>query len=315
VTAPSAPSSVSVCEAWARDGIQGWPETLTTGDKLRVITAAAASGVGEIDAVSFVPASVVPQFADAEQVLAGIDESVRIRVLTVNVRGAVRVVEAHRSVRRIDRCGIPFSASEPHNLANLRRAHAAHKEQVAAMVDTLGEADIDPLIGVATAWGCPIQGRVEPDTVFGLVDWAYGRGVRSIMFGDTTGMADPRGVTQLFTAAVAQWPDVDFIAHFHDNRGVGIANTLAAIGAGVRIVDASLGGVGGEPSAVDQGDVGESGNVVTEDLVAALQQMDVATGIDLAALLHAGRLAEHVLGRPLHSRIQRSGPVRRTEIH
>ena len=102
MTAPSAPSSVSVCEAWARDGIQGWPETLTTGDKLRVITAAAASGVGEIDAASFVPASVVPQFADAEQVLAGIDESVRIRVLTVNVRGAVRVVEAHRSVRRIE---------------------------------------------------------------------------------------------------------------------------------------------------------------------------------------------------------------------
>jgi hydroxymethylglutaryl-CoA lyase len=315
VTAPSALDSVSVCEAWARDGIQGWPETLTTADKLRVITAAAASGVGEIDAASFVPASVVPQFADAEQVLGGIDESVRIRVLTVNVRGVTRVVEAHRGVRRIDRCGIPFSASEPHNLANLRRDHAAHKEQVAAMVDRLGAAGIDPLIGVATAWGCPIRGRVEPDIVFGLVDWAYGLGVRSIMFGDTTGMAHPRGVTQLFAAAVTQWPEVDFVAHFHDNRGVGIANTLAAIEAGVRTVDASLGGVGGEPSAVDQGDVGDSGNVVTEDLVAALQQMDVPTGIDLAALLRAGRLAEDVLGRPLHSRIQRSEPVHRTEVH
>jgi hydroxymethylglutaryl-CoA lyase len=315
VTAPSALDSVSVCEAWARDGIQGWPETLTTADKLRVITAAAASGVGEIDAASFVPASVVPQFADAEHVLAGIDESVRIRVLTVNVRGVTRVVEAHRGVRRIDRCGIPFSASEPHNLANLRRDHAAHKEQVAAMVDTLGAAGIDPLIGVATAWGCPIRGRVEPDTVFGLVDWAYGLGVRSIMFGDTTGMAHPCGVTQLFTTAVTRWPEVDFVAHFHDNRGVGIANALAAIGAGVRTVDASLGGVGGEPSAVGQGDVGESGNVVTEDLVAALQQMDVPTGIDLAALLRAGRLAKDVLGRPLHSRIQRSGPVHWAEAH
>jgi hydroxymethylglutaryl-CoA lyase len=315
VTAPSVLDSVSICEAWARDGIQGWPEALTTADKLRVITAAAASGVGEIDAASFVPASVVPQFADAEQVLAGIDESVRIRVLTVNVRGVTRVVEAHRGVRRIDRCGIPFSASEPHNLANLRRDHAAHKEQVAAMVDTLGAAGIDPLIGVATAWGCPIGGRVEPDTVFGLVDWAYGLGVRSIMFGDTTGMAHPCGVTQLFTTAVTRWPEVDFVAHFHDNRGVGIANALAAIGAGVRTVDASLGGVGGEPSAVGQGDVGESGNVVTEDLVAALQQMDVPTGIDLAALLRAGRLAEDVLGRPLHSRIQRSGPVHWAEAH
>ena len=315
MSASSRPDAVSVCEAWARDGIQGWPQTLTTGDKLRVISAAAASGVGEIDAASFVPASVVPQFADAEQVLAGIDESVRIRVLTVNVRGAARVVDAHRGVRRIDRCGIPFSASEPHNLANLRRDHAAHKEQVAAMVDTLGAAGIEPLIGVATAWGCPIQGRVEPEAVFGLVDWAHGRGVRSIMFGDTTGMADPSGVTGLFSTAVTQWPDVDFIAHFHDNRGVGIANTLAAIDAGVRAVDASLGGVGGEPSAVDQGDVGESGNVVTEDLIAVLQQMAVPTGIDLGVLLHAGRLAEDVLGRHLHSRIQRSGPVPRTEPH
>jgi hydroxymethylglutaryl-CoA lyase len=314
VTALDVNDSVSVCEAWARDGIQGWPETLSTADKLSVVTAAAASGVGEIDAASFVPASIVPQFADAEQVLAGIDESVRIRVLTVNVRGATRVVEAHRAIRRIDRCGIPFSASEPHNLANLRRDHAAHKEQVAAMVDTLGAAGIDPLIGVATAWGCPIQGRVEPDTVFGLVDWAYGLGIRSIMFGDTTGMADPRGVRRLFTYAVTRWPDVDFVAHFHDNRGVGIANTLAAIEAGVRTVDASLGGVGGEPSAVDQGEVGESGNVVTEDLVAALHQMEIPTGIDLPALLRAGRLAEAVLGRPLHSRIQRSGPVHRTEV-
>jgi hydroxymethylglutaryl-CoA lyase len=318
VTAPTAAEvtdRVSVCEAWARDGIQGWPTTLETADKLRVVTAAAASGVGEIDAASFVPASVVPQFADAADVLAGIDESVRIRVLTVNVRGAARVVDAHTGIRRIDRCGIPFSASEPHNLANLRRDHAAHKEQVAAMVDTLGAAGIDPLIGIATAWGCPIQGRVEPDAVFGLVDWAHGLGVRSIMFGDTTGMADPRGVTRLFRAALDQWPDVDFVAHFHDNRGVGIANTLAAIAAGVRTVDASLGGVGGEPSAVDQGDVGESGNVVSEDLVAALRQMDVPTGIDLDALLRAGRLAEDVLGRPLHSRVQRSGPVDRTEFH
>ena len=302
-------NAVSVCEAWARDGIQGWPETLSTADKLSVVTAAAASGVGEIDAASFVPASIVPQFADAEQVLAGIDESVRIRVLTVNVRGATRVVEAHRAIRRIDRCGIPFSASEPHNLANLRRDHAAHKEQVAAMVDTLGAAGIDPLIGVATAWGCPIQGRVEPDTVFGLVDWAYGLGIRSIMFGDTTGMADPRGVRRLFTDAVTRWPDVDFVAHFHDNRGVGIANTLAAIEAGVRTVDASLGGVGGEPSAVDQGEVGESGNVVTEDLAWMLEAMGLDTGIDLERLVDCAGEAQRVLGRPLGSHVLTAGPV------
>ena len=156
--------------------------------------------------------------------------------------------------------------------------------------------------------GLSDPGGVEPDTVFALVDWAHGLGVRSIMFGDTTGMADPRGVTQLFTAAVASGPTSTSRRPLL-NRGVG-SNTLAAIEAGVRTVDASL-GVGGEPSAVDQGDVGESGNVVTEDLVAALQQMDVPTGIDLEALLRAGRLAEDVLGRP--STAGSSDPGRATD--
>jgi hydroxymethylglutaryl-CoA lyase len=300
---------VAVCEAWPRDGIQGWPAVLPTADKVRLVEAVAAAGVPEIDVTSFVPAHVVPQFSDADEVLAAVPSQVTVRVLTVNVRGAQRVVAAHRLGRSINRCGVPISASEAHNLANLRRDHATHKQAIAEMVDVLGEAGVAPLLGIATAYGCPIRGRVERDEVLSLVGWGASLGIRSIMFGDTTGMADPRTVHELFTEAVRAFPDVEFVAHFHDNRGCGIANTLAAIDAGAATVDASLGGVGGEPAAVEQGFVGESGNVSTEDLVAVLAQMSVRTGIDLDALLHAGSLAEEILGRPLHSRVQRAGTV------
>jgi hydroxymethylglutaryl-CoA lyase len=300
---------VTVCEAWLRDGIQGWPRVLPAADKIRMIRAVAAAWVPEIDVTSFVPAHVVPQFPDAEEVLAAVPEDVTVRVLTVNVRGARRAAEARARGTRIDRCGFPISASEPHNLANLRRDHATHKAAVAEMVNVLGDAGITPLLGVATAYGCPIRGHVGQDEVLALVEWGHSLGIRAIMFGDTTGMADPRGVHELFTAAVTAYPDVEFIAHFHDNRGCGIANVLAAIDAGAATVDASLGGVGGEPAAVRQGFVGESGNVSTEDLVAVLDRMAIRTGIDLSALLQAGALAEELLGTPLFSRVQRAGPV------
>jgi hydroxymethylglutaryl-CoA lyase len=299
--------SVVVCEAVLRDGLQGWPDYVPAEDKIAVMTAVTASGVCEVDVTSFVPAGAVPQFVDALDVLAAVPDGTRTRVLTVNAKGAQRVIAAHRDVHAVNRCGIPFSVSEPHNLANLRRTHREHKVAVAGMVEELAAAGIETLLGVATAYGCPIQGDVPREDVLSVVDWAYGLGIRSIMFGDTTGLADPRSVRELFALATERWPDVDFVAHFHDNRGRGIANAIAAIEAGARTVDASLGGIGGEPSSVDQGFVGESGNVTTEDLVDALEQMGIGTGIDRVALLAAGALAERVLGRPLHSRVQRAG--------
>lgn len=298
-----------VCEAVLRDGIQGWPTFISTASKVKILDAVAAAGVREIDVTSFVPARVVPQFADALDVLAAVPASVATRVLTVNVKGARRVIEAGSAVRTVDRCGIPYSVSEPHNLANLRRTHTEHREVVAEMVDLLGSAGIDPLLGVATAYGCPVQGRVPLDDVLAVVDWAHGIGVRTLMFGDTTGTADPRTVRELFTLTLSTWPDLHLVAHFHDNRGLGVANALTAIECGAGTVDSSLGGLGGEPASVDQGDVGESGNVATEDLVAGLGRMGRRTGIDPAAVLSAGALVEQLLGRPLHSRVQRAGLV------
>jgi len=300
---------VAVCEVVLRDGLQGWPEVIPAARKIELIRRIHAAGFRELDVTSFVPPSVVPQFGDAEEVLAAVPVDVATRVLAPNLKGVERVLSAHRRIRAIDSCGIPFSASEPHNLANLRRPHAEHREQLKPMLEQLLDAGIQPLVAVATAYGCPIAGRISPDQVLEIAGWLYEHGVRRLMFGDTTGMADPGRAYDLFTRASKQWPDVQYVAHFHDNRGAGIANTLAAIEAGAQTVDASLGGLGGEPSSVDQGEVGESGNVSTEDLVALLTRMGVRTGLDAGKVLEAGTALETIVGRRLHSRVLRAGLI------
>lgn len=297
---------LNFCELFLRDGIQGWPKVLTTAEKLNLLKLIDAAGVSEIDVTSFVPAHVVPQFSDAEDLLEEYDGKAAVRVLTVNEKGAQRVVDVFRHVGKITSCGMPFSASEQHNLANLRCDHATHKKRIEAMVDLLASGGVKPMVCVATAWGCPIAGDILPDEVMAHVDWLYGVGVRNIMLGDTTGMADPARVKGLYEPLVQQYPGVDFIAHFHDNRGAGIANVIAAIESGVTIVDGCLGGIGGEPAAVEQGHVGDSGNVVSEDIVALLNRMGFQTGVSLEKLIEAGRVAEGVLGYPLFSKIQRS---------
>jgi hydroxymethylglutaryl-CoA lyase len=309
VSSGVAARSVTVCESVLRDGLQGWPAIVATDAKVALVHAIAAAGFAELDVTSFVPASVVPQFGDALEVLAAVPDRLRTRVLTVNVKGVQRVVQAHQQVRRIDACGIPFSASEAHNIANLRRDHAAHRVAVGQMVEDLLTAGIQPLVGIATAFGCPITGRIDPDTVFDIASWLHSLGVRKIMLGDTTGMADPGRAECYLRFATQEWPDTDFVAHFHDNRGCGVANALAALRGGATTVDSSLGGLGGEPSSVDQGDVGESGNVATEDLAAVLDRLGYVTGLDIGRVLSVGALLEERLGRRLHSRVMRAGPV------
>lgn len=299
-----------MCEAWLRDGLQGWPDPIPTEGKLRVLELVVRSGVREVDVTSFVPPSTSPQFTDAPTMLAAFaaHPEVRTRVLAVNLRSVQTAVELTGQGLRIDTVGFPISASESHNLANLRRDHASHQAAMAEMIDGCLTAGIAPLMAVATAFGCPLEGVVPEAKVLELAGWAYERGVRRIMLGDTTGMADPAHAYDLFTRLQAELPDVEPVAHFHDTRGAGIANTLAAIGAGVRVVDSSLGGTGGEPSSVEQGHRGLTGNVASEDLVSILNRMGYGTGIDQDPLLEAGRLVEQLHGRELHSAVQRSGP-------
>lgn len=299
-----ATKGAAFCELVLRDGIQGWPTFIPTARKIDILHAIAATGIDEIDVTSFVPSSSVPQFADALDVLAAVPDGVRTRVLTVNSRGVDRVIDAHRTVHPIDVCGIPVSASDAHNRANLRRTKAEHRRVMEEMVARLLTAGISPLIGVVTAFGCPLQGRVPRSDVFDIVQWAHDLGARSIMFGDTTGLAHPQLVRETIGEARERWPDVLYIGHFHDNRGVGVVNSLAALEAGADMVDGSLGGIGGEPPVVEQGFVGEAGNTATEDLVSMLCAMGHLPHVDVAAVLEAGALMQEVTGRPLHSRVQ-----------
>jgi hydroxymethylglutaryl-CoA lyase len=307
------PAGVTVCECWARDGIQGWPQFIATDAKIRVLEAVVAAGVDEADVTSFLPASTVPQMADAEAVLEGMPAGLRARVVVVNVKGVERALAVQRTLDaqetrgRIDAIGFPVSASEPHNIANLRRDHASHLQALDEIVTRCHTEGVEALMAVATAFGCPIAGEVPAESVLALVEWGVERDVRRIMLGDTTGMGNPDAAFDLFDTVRGRWPDVQFIAHFHDNRGRGLANTLAAIEAGVTTVDASLGGTGGEPRVVEQGEQGDLGNVCTEDLVATLDEMGIQTGIAVEALLVAGGLAEEVMGVRLSSRVQRAG--------
>ncbi|HIC65241.1 MAG TPA: hydroxymethylglutaryl-CoA lyase [Paracoccus sp.] len=298
---------VTLCECWLRDGIQGWPDVIPTDRKIAVLEAMIDAGVAEADVTSFVSRRLVPQMADGEDLLFAIGERLRTRVLTVTVEGARRVADAHRTSGRIDRCGIPFSVSEAHNLANLRRTHADNRQVLPEIFAILRDAGIEPLLGVVTAFGCPIRGRVAQQEALDVAAWGVDHGIRSLMFGDTTGMANPGAAFAMFSAATGLWPEVELIAHFHDNRGCGIANSLAALAGGAQTVDGSFGGCGGEPKGVQQNVVGDQGNTASEDLLAVLDELGVQTGIDTERFLAAGLLAEQALGTALFSRVQRSG--------
>lgn len=305
---PSEP--VTVCEVWSRDGLQGWPAVIPTADKVAVVSAAIDAGIREVDVTSFVSPKITPQFGDAVEVLRALrsrhDQAV-FRVLVVNTRSLDTMTANPDVLDLVDVAGFPISADEQHNIANVGRTHAEHQERLAAVVEGCQELGVAPLLCVATAFGSPLGGAVPVDKALELARWGVDRGVRKLMFGDTTGMADPVHVAALFSAARREFPGISLYAHFHDTRGVGLANTLAAIGSGVRTVDSCLGGAGGEPPTVEQNHSGEMGNVVTEDLVAVLDRMGFHLGIDVPALLAVGRRVEELSGRAMRSQVLRSG--------
>jgi hydroxymethylglutaryl-CoA lyase len=297
-----------VCECWARDGLQSWTSVISTSDKLAVLEAAVAAGITELDVTSLVPAKYAPQFADAEEVLSAVAElDVKTRVLTPNLKGVQRAVDLHAQLNTVDTVGFPISASEPHNVANLKRTHAEHFPEIEQMVALAHDAGLQVVAAVATAFGCPITGEVPAEEVFAIAGRLVDLGVDRIMLSDTTGLADPVRAAAYTARAVADYPDVGWIAHFHDTRGAGIANTWAAVAAGADCVDSCLGGIGGEPSTVEQNHAGETGNVSTEDIVVLLERAGIHTGIDIGALIKAGRVAERALGTAGRSQVQRTG--------
>jgi hydroxymethylglutaryl-CoA lyase len=297
------PTVISLREVGPRDGLQN-EAPVPTEAKVELIDALSRTGVRRIEAVSFVHPSAIPQMADADEVWKQITRSddVRYSALVPNLRGAQRALDA--GVKEIE---VVVSASDTHNQKNVNRTTAESLDDIARLIDVVHEAGRPVQVIVATAWGCPYEGDLPVERVLATADRAVRDGADGISFGDTTGMATPSRVTRLVGGFRSAHPEVGLNLHFHNTRGTGLANVLAALELGVTDFDASVGGLGGCPYAP-----GATGNVASEELVHMVEDMGVDTGIDLDALIDAAATAERIVGRALPSQVLRAGPRTRT---
>ncbi len=290
-------------EVGPRDGFQNEPEVIPTDVKVALIDALARTGLERLEVTSFVRPDVVPQLADASEVLERIDvpAGVSRSVLIPNERGlktALRVRE------RFDEINVFLSASETHNRNNVNRSVEESLTGLERVLGRAREAGLRCEGVISVSFGCPYEGRVEPERVFAIARRLAEAGAQEIGFGDTTGMANPAQVREFFEAARVQLPGVELTAHFHNTRGQGLANVYSALETGVASFESSFGELGGCPVPP-----GATGNVATEDVVSMLHEMGVATGIDLPALLECTRAVQRHLGRPLGSHTLVAGPV------
>jgi hydroxymethylglutaryl-CoA lyase len=299
----SLPSNVRIREVGPRDGFQNEPETIATADKVRLIDMLSASGLSRMEVTSFVRPDVIPQLADASEVLAAVQrrEGVAFSVLIPNERGLERALEQRV---RFDEVSVFLSASETHNRRNVNRSVEESLAGLEATLAAAGEAGLRREGVIATSFGCPYEGHVPPARVFEIAERLAAAGCEEVGFGDTTGMANPRQVHEFFAAARDRLQGVELTAHFHNTRGQGLANLLAALEEGVDSFESSFGELGGCPVPP-----GSTGNVGSEDVVSMLHEMGVETGIDLPRLVEASRAAQEVLGRPLGAHVLRAGPV------
>ncbi|HEY5044575.1 MAG TPA: hydroxymethylglutaryl-CoA lyase [Solirubrobacteraceae bacterium] len=310
---------VQIREVGPRDGFQNEPETIPTARKVELIDALARTGLKRLEVTSFVRADVIPQLADAAEVLAGIDvpADVAVSVLVPNERGlenalALREAERERRGESVDRGGrdafdeinVFLSASETHNRKNVNRSIEDSLAGLEVVLARARAAGLRCEAVISTSFGCPYEGHVPPARVLEIATRLHAAGAQEIGFGDTTGMANPRQVGELFTGWKEGLGEVELTAHFHNTRGQGLANVLAALEVGVDSFESSFGELGGCPVPS-----GATGNIATEDLVSMLDGMGISTGVDLPALLAcAGRVRE-ILGRPLGSHTLVAGPV------
>lgn len=295
--------AAAIREVGPRDGFQNEPEIVPTDVKVKLIEALARTGLRRLEVTSFVRPDVIPQLADAGEVLEriAIPPGVSRSVLIPNERG---LDNALRVLDRFDEINVFLSASETHNRHNVNRSVEESLTGLERVLPRAREAGLRCEGVISTSFGCPYEGRVQAARVFKIARRLVGAGAEEIGFGDTTGMANPAQVREFFTLAADQLPGVELTAHFHNTRGQGLANVYAALQAGVESFESSFGELGGCPVPP-----GATGNVATEDVVSMLHEMGVQTGIDLPALLACSRALQESLGRPLGSHTLVAGPV------
>ncbi|MGH2922909.1 MAG: hydroxymethylglutaryl-CoA lyase [Solirubrobacterales bacterium] len=297
------PRQVRIREVGPRDGFQNEPEVIPTDEKLRLIGLLADSGLRRLEVTSFVRPDVIPQLADGREVLERLEprDGVAYSVLIPNRKGLDNALEMRD---RFQEANFFLSASETHNRKNVNRSVPESLHDLHDTVAAAREAGIRCEGVISTSFGCPYEGEVPVDLVLDIAGKLKGFGCDEVAFGDTTGMANPRQVREFFARAREELDGVELTAHFHNTRGQGLANVLAALESGVESFESSFGELGGCPVPP-----GATGNISTEDLVSMLHEMGIETGVALERLIAAAAAAQKALGRPLGAHVLTAGPV------
>ncbi|AHL76121.1 hydroxymethylglutaryl-CoA lyase [Stutzerimonas stutzeri] len=286
-----------------RDGFQIEPNFIPTEDKITLIDSLSDTGLAKIEVTSFTSPKAIPNLRDAEEVMRGIRRvaGVEYTVLVPNVKGCERALSCD-----VDEINLVMSASDTHGLANLRMTPEQSLVQFREIIEVTRGSDVFINASLSTTFGCPFEGEIPEPRVYELVQRLLDIGVQGVTLCDTTGMADPAQVERICRHAVTQWPEAVFTAHFHNTRGMGLANALAALNAGIDRFDASLGGLGGCPYAP-----GASGNICTEDLVHMFQRMGLDTGVDLDKLLQCAASLPELVGHEVPGAVLKAGKADR----
>ncbi|MGX5219348.1 hydroxymethylglutaryl-CoA lyase [Pseudomonas segetis] len=290
-------------EVATRDGFQIEPNFVATEDKIALVNRLSRTGLAKIEVTSFTSPKAIPNLRDAEEVMRSIDRvaGVEYTVLVPNVKGCERALSC-----QVDEINLVMSASDTHGLANLRMTPEQSLAQFREIIEVARGSKVFINASLSTTFGCPFEGAVAETRVHELIQRLTDIGVQGITLCDTTGMADPAQVERISREALQRWPQTVFTLHFHNTRGMGLANAIAALNAGVDRFDASLGGLGGCPYAP-----GASGNICTEDLVHMFQRMGFDTGVDLDALLQAAATLPELLGHDVPGAILKAGKADR----
>ena len=283
------PSSIVIREVMLRDGLQNIPQFIPTAAKIELFRLIAASGVRNMEITSFVSPKAIPQFRDAAQMVQAVlkmkPEGLEVSCLVPNLKGAEGALE--NGMRKL---GFFMSVSESHNISNVRRTRSESIDELKKILELRGKyPDMDVKVGMPCVFGCPFEGKIKPEVTLGYVRQFYQLGLRDMSIADTVGFGNPREVKEMSRLCVTEFPDVTFSIHLHNTRGLGLANSLAAYEAGIRIHDGAVGGLGGCPFAP-----GAKGNTSTEDLVFMFEEMGVDTGVKMEALLDVSRYFQKV---------------------
>jgi len=300
-----APARIYVNEVAVRDGFQSEPNFVPTDQKIGIVNRLAKTGLAKIEVTSFVSPKAIPNLRDAEEVMRGIERQpgVVYVALVPNERGCERAIACG-----VDEINLVMSIGEKHNLANMRMTCEQSLAQFRRVMDLVKGTPLRVNGTIATAFGCPFEGDIEPARVLWAARQYHDLGMHSVTLADTTGMAHPRQVNEVSSAVANAQPGLPITLHFHNTRGMGLSNVIAGVEAGVTSYDASLGGIGGCPYAP-----GATGNICTEDLVHMLESSGLHTGVDLDLLLSVAGDLPRIVGHDVPGQVLKAG--KRTDLH